>query len=146
MNRGVAERAVHRPPLLNLRVRTMASREQTLPVSRALFSAVCRVRQLQSAARRVNGSQSDKRRAVTLYRVCFHTRSQTVGRIDCSCLTAQQTDRPAAVAEITARPGPSSPWSPGAATTPPRSIVLSIQQSVCCSLTELLVWVHRDKV
>lgn len=121
MNRGVAERAVPPlqtpPPLLNLQVRTfsctMVSREQTLSVPRALFCAVCCVKQLQNAVQRVNGSQGDKRRAVTLYRVCFHTRSQTVGWIDCSCLTAQQTDRLVAAAELMGRPDSARPGRQG---------------------------------
>lgn len=111
MNRSIAERAVpplQTPlPLLNLQVRTfsrtMVSTEQTLSASRASFCAVCCVKQLQNAAHRVNGSQADKRRAVMLYRVCFHTRSQTAGWIDCSCLTAQQTDRLPAAAELMGR-------------------------------------------
>ena len=102
-------RAGSPPPLLNLQVRTfsctMVRREQTLPVSRALFCAVCRVKQLQNAVQRVNGSQSDKRQAVMLYRVCFHTYSQKAGWIDCSCLTAQQTDRPVAVTAAVERTG-----------------------------------------
>lgn len=69
-------------------------------VSRALFCPVCCVKQLQNAVQRVNGSQRDKRRAVMLYRVCFHTRSQMEGWIDCSCLTAQQTDKLLESAEL----------------------------------------------
>lgn len=100
-NRGVAEQAalpLQTPAaLLNLQVRTlsctMVSREQTLSVSTALFCPVCHVKQLQNAAWRMKGRQHDKRRAVMVYRVCFHTCSQTEEWIGCSCLTAQQSFR-----------------------------------------------------
>lgn len=41
---------------------------------------------------------SDKRRELLLYRLQFHTHSQSAGSTDCSCLTPQQTDRPVEIA------------------------------------------------
>lgn len=113
MNRGVAERAVLHYFLAFSSEHSAAqwragSRHFLFP--ECYCEVLCCMKQLLNAARRVNGSQSDKRRAVMLYRVCFHTCSQTAGWIYCSCLTAQQTDRPVAASELTgqldrARPG-----------------------------------------
>lgn len=99
VNLGVAEQAVpplQTPPLLlNLLLHTftMASIEETLSVSRAFLCSVCCARQLQNVMHSVNGRQHYKRHTAMLYRVCFHLCSQLEGWIDCSCLTAQLTDK-----------------------------------------------------
>lgn len=134
------------PPLLNLQVQTfnctIVSREQTLPVSRALFCAVCCVKQLHNAVQWVNGSQSDKRRQ----RCCIESVpcTQSDGGMDWLQLLKSTTDWLAGGGDEACRTELAQ--STRCSRDSSQINCLVNPTSVCHALTELLVWVHNSEI